>query len=165
MCYDLCFPSDKNFVTCQIISNNFCKSTYPPLICSDWSLANTCPEIANLFGILYLISFWTNTFPQFYIFSRFRKREATLISNHHPSYSSNLYFACDLRNSPWLSFPKSLAISFPSFRWYGFHGLWFTFHKRPSHIHLYVHSYAGDLIVFTNFKSTPSFASRFASQL
>src|SRR6201990_3034029 len=47
-------PTDKNF--CPLvknISNNFCKSAFPPHIRSDGSIVNTPSEKANLFGLLF----------------------------------------------------------------------------------------------------------------
>ena len=47
-------PTDKNFwPLVKNISNNFCKSAFPPLIRSDGSVANTPSEKANLFGLLF----------------------------------------------------------------------------------------------------------------
>src|SRR6201990_1221760 len=47
-------PTDKNFwPLVKNISNNFCKSPFPPLIRSDGSVANTPSEKANLFGLLF----------------------------------------------------------------------------------------------------------------
>src|SRR5678815_1711052 len=47
-------PTDKNFwPLAKNISNNFCKSAFPPLIRSDGSVANSPSEKANLFGLLF----------------------------------------------------------------------------------------------------------------
>src|ERR1700755_1708381 len=47
-------PTEKSFwPLAKNISNNFCKSSFPPLIRSDGSVANTPTEKANLFGLLF----------------------------------------------------------------------------------------------------------------
>ena len=47
-------PTDKNFwPLAKSISNNFCKSSFPPLIRPDGSIANSPTEKADLFGLLF----------------------------------------------------------------------------------------------------------------
>src|SRR5678815_2065703 len=47
-------PTDKSFwPLAKNIFNSFCKSSFPPLIRSDDSVANTPTEKANLFGLLF----------------------------------------------------------------------------------------------------------------